>query len=169
MRRTTTQLSTFCDADHAGCTRSRKSTTGVAIMFGSAVLKSVRRGQARIVLSTAESGRTKLRHGSWSQAGDVDNVRCCSSSGHKLSQGHQWSEAFCYVVLMRAMQRDEDCRFVTSRAGLVLTLERGLGRKRGVGVLESVRISSVGQSGNQSEWRGVFVKPLPPGVVTDGR
>ena len=165
-------------------------------MFGSAVLNSVRRGQARIALSSAESGRTKLRHGSWSQAGDVDNVRCCSSSGHKLSQGHQWSEASCYVVLMRAMQRDEgrnsrsrrsiltkvvssstilnmmkltSYRFVTSRAGLVLTLERGLGRKRGVGVLESVRISSVGQSGNQSEWRGVFVKPLLPGVVTDGR
>ena len=38
-------------------------------MFGSAVFKSVRRGQARIALSSAEAGRTKLHHGSWSQAG----------------------------------------------------------------------------------------------------
>ena len=59
---------------------------------------------------------------------------------------------------------------MTSRARLILTLERGLGRKSGV-VLEhwvSVRISSVGKSENQSEWRGVFVKPLLPGVVIDG-
>ena len=58
---------------------------------------------------------------------------------------------------------------MTSSARLILTLERGLGRKSGVGALGSVRISSVGQSENQSEWRGVFVKPLLPGVVTDGR
>ena len=38
MQRTVTELSTFFHADHAGCVRSLKSTTGVVIMFGSGSL-----------------------------------------------------------------------------------------------------------------------------------
>ena len=34
MQRTVTEWSTFCDAEHAGCIRSRKSTTGLEIMIG---------------------------------------------------------------------------------------------------------------------------------------
>ena len=55
MQDTPTELSTFCDADHAGCIRSRKSTTGLVIMLGGAVLQTVFRGQALIGLSSAES------------------------------------------------------------------------------------------------------------------
>ena len=77
-------------------------------MVGSAVLKSVRRRQALIALSSAESGRAKLRHGSWSAAGDVDIVRCHRRCGHKLSQGHRASEASRYIAVLRAKLRDEE-------------------------------------------------------------
>ena len=77
-------------------------------MVGSAVLKSVRRRQALIALANAESGRTKLRHGSWSAAGDVDIVRCHRRCGHKHSQGHRSSEASRHTAALRAKLRDEE-------------------------------------------------------------
>ena len=55
VQRTVTCLATFCDVDHAGCIHSRKSTTRVIIMFGSAVLKTVCRAQALIAVSREES------------------------------------------------------------------------------------------------------------------
>ena len=54
MQRTVTDLSTSCDADHAGCIRSPESTAGVVIVFGSAVPDTVCIGQALIALSSAE-------------------------------------------------------------------------------------------------------------------
>ena len=52
---TITSLSTYCDTDHAGCIRTRKSTTGVVVMIGSAMLRSVCRGQSLIALSSGEA------------------------------------------------------------------------------------------------------------------
>ena len=49
------KLVTYCDTDHAGCIRSRKSTTGVVIMLGDAVLRTLCRGQSLIALSSGEA------------------------------------------------------------------------------------------------------------------
>ena len=49
------ELRTFCDTDHAGCVRSRKSTTGSVILLGRAKLRSFCRGQSLIALSSGEA------------------------------------------------------------------------------------------------------------------
>ena len=48
-------LSIYTDADHAGCMRTRKSTSGGAIMWGKCLLKSWSRTQTLIALSSGES------------------------------------------------------------------------------------------------------------------
>ena len=51
----TTDLMIWTDSDHAGCKRTRKSTSGGVIMFGSHVLKSWSSTQAVISLSSGEA------------------------------------------------------------------------------------------------------------------
>jgi hypothetical protein len=48
-------INTFCDTDHAGCVRTRKSTLGVVIKIGDAFLRSICRGQSLIALSSGEA------------------------------------------------------------------------------------------------------------------
>ena len=50
-----TRIDVYCDTDHAGCIRTRKSTTGVVVMLGRSQLHSVCRGQAVIALSSGEA------------------------------------------------------------------------------------------------------------------
>ena len=50
-----TNLLVYVDTDHAGCIRTRKSTTGVVIMLGCCLLLSLCRGQALIALSSGEA------------------------------------------------------------------------------------------------------------------
>jgi hypothetical protein len=50
-----TTINTFCDTDHAGCVRTRKSTTGVVIKVGDAFVRSICRGQSLIALSSGEA------------------------------------------------------------------------------------------------------------------
>eukprot|EP00959_Pyramimonas_sp_CCMP1952_P069788 1456748-Pyramimonas_sp.AAC.1 len=50
-----TSLQGWCDADHAGCLRSRKSTTGGAVLAGGHCLTHWCRGQAVIALSSGEA------------------------------------------------------------------------------------------------------------------
>ena len=45
----------YNDTDHAGCIRTRKSTTGCVIMLGDCLLMSLCRGQALIALSSGEA------------------------------------------------------------------------------------------------------------------
>ncbi|CAK9097534.1 Retrovirus-related Pol polyprotein from transposon TNT 1-94 [Includes: Protease [Durusdinium trenchii] len=45
----------WSDSDHAGCVRSRKSTTGTVIQLGQSVIKAQAKGQAVIALSTGEA------------------------------------------------------------------------------------------------------------------
>ena len=49
------RITTYCDTDHAGCIRSRKSTSGAVVTIGDAMLRSVCRGQSVIALSSGES------------------------------------------------------------------------------------------------------------------
>ena len=49
------KLRVFCDSDHAGCVRTRKSTTGIVAMAGQHVLKSTSNLQSTIALSSGES------------------------------------------------------------------------------------------------------------------
>ena len=49
------QLDCHADTDHAGCVRTRKSTTGGVMMAGSSQLRSFCRGQSVIALSSGEA------------------------------------------------------------------------------------------------------------------
>ena len=40
-QRSVTTLTVYCDTDHAGCARTLKSTMGVVLMLGSAMLRSM--------------------------------------------------------------------------------------------------------------------------------
>ena len=121
MQRTVTELSTFCDRGSRWLhSESQPNNQRCAYVFGSAVLKSVYRGQSsdcsvqcgKGVLRLDDSsdrgaGRKKLRHGSWSRAGVVDIDGSHSRCGHQLSQRHRSSEASRHVVPMVASQRDD--------------------------------------------------------------
>ena len=50
-----TTAEVFNDTDHAGCIRTRKSTSVCVVMLGSCLLLSLCRGQARIALSSGEA------------------------------------------------------------------------------------------------------------------
>lgn len=54
-QKTISNFVVYCDTDHAGCIRTRKSTTGVVLMLGDAMLRSVCRGQSLIALSSGEA------------------------------------------------------------------------------------------------------------------
>ena len=49
------EVSAWCDADHAGCLRTRKSTSGGVLMLGENCVKTYSRGQGVISLSSGES------------------------------------------------------------------------------------------------------------------
>ena len=51
----TQSLVVYTDADHAGCLRTRKSTSGGVIMWGGCLLKAWSRTQTLIALSSGES------------------------------------------------------------------------------------------------------------------
>ena len=48
-------LKIFTDSDHAGCLRTRKSTSGGVIVWGHAIIKTWSRTQSLIALSSGES------------------------------------------------------------------------------------------------------------------
>ena len=50
-----TQLEVWVDADHAGCIRSRKSTTGTVLRLGKNTIKTTCKSQAVIALSSGEA------------------------------------------------------------------------------------------------------------------
>lgn len=50
-----TQLELWVDADHAGCIRSRKSTTGTVLQLGKATVRTTCKSQAVIALSSGEA------------------------------------------------------------------------------------------------------------------
>ena len=70
-----TMLDTYCDTDHAGCIRTRKSTTGVVKMLGRNLLHSLCRGQAVIALSSGEAEYYGLVTGASEGLGDVSMAK----------------------------------------------------------------------------------------------
>ena len=50
-----THLTMFCDSDHAGCIRTRKSTSGAVAVLGNSQVRSLCRGQAIIATSSGEA------------------------------------------------------------------------------------------------------------------
>ena len=50
-----TNLELWVDADHAGCIRSRKSTTGTALQLGKCTIRTTCKSQAVIALSSGEA------------------------------------------------------------------------------------------------------------------
>ena len=50
-----TNLELWVDADHAGCSRSRKSTTGTALQLGKCTIRTTCKSQAVIALSSGEA------------------------------------------------------------------------------------------------------------------
>ena len=50
-----TSINAWSDSDHAGCIKSRKSTTGTVIQLGESTVKAAAKGQAVIALSTGEA------------------------------------------------------------------------------------------------------------------
>ena len=50
-----TCINAWSDSDHAGCIRSRKSTTGTVVQLGEATVKTAAKGQGVIALSTGEA------------------------------------------------------------------------------------------------------------------
>lgn len=49
------RLEAFVDADHAGCRRTRRSTTPVTAMIGGACIRAASATQGLVALSSAES------------------------------------------------------------------------------------------------------------------
>ena len=86
-QRILTRLDVYSDSDHAGCIRTRKSTSGCVIMAGCNLLKSVCRGQAVVALSSGEAEfyalllqHRKLCVSSPSQVNGTFDYRSISSS-----------------------------------------------------------------------------------------
>ena len=50
-----TSINAWSDSDHAGCIKTRKSTTGTVIQLGESTVKTAAKGQAVIALSTGEA------------------------------------------------------------------------------------------------------------------
>ena len=60
----TNQLTIYVDSDHAGCLRTRKSTTGLVVQYGSHTLRTQSVTQSNIALSSGESEFGALVKGS---------------------------------------------------------------------------------------------------------
>ena len=137
-------LEVFCDADHAGDRETRKSRSGMAVMWGNHLLKHGSSVQTTIALSSGESEYYALLRasshalgikallGDWCYAINVEIVMKCDSSaarGIAARQGH-------------GRMRHVDVRF--------LWLQQAVREGR-------LRVAAVPTAEN---WSDVFTKPL---------
>ena len=97
------ELEYWVDADHAGCIRTRKSTSGGVGMLGKACIRTYSKGQAVISLSSGESEYYSLVSGISNLLGDA-------------SLALDWGIRFICKVWMDAT------------AGIAIGSRRGLGR-----------------------------------------
>ena len=70
-QQTASRLDVWCDADHAGCLRTRKSTTGYCIRIGGSTTKS----QAVIALSSGEAEYYSLTSAACNALGEQSVLR----------------------------------------------------------------------------------------------
>ena len=99
------ELTVWCDADHAGCIRTRKSTSGGVLMLGNSVIKTYSRGQGVISLSSGEAEYYALVSAASEGLGETSNLL-------------DWGVKVQLVVNMDAT------------AGISLGSRRGLGRAK---------------------------------------
>ena len=64
------ELEVWVDADHAGCIRSRKSTSGLALQLGKCTIKMSCKTQGVIALSTGEAEYYSLVSGACNALGE---------------------------------------------------------------------------------------------------
>ena len=74
-QQTAHRLEVWCDADHAGCLRTRKSTTGYCIRIGGSTTKTSCKGQAVIALSSGEAEYYSLTSAACNALGEQSVLR----------------------------------------------------------------------------------------------
>ena len=74
-QQTAHRLEVWCDADHAGCLRTRKSTTGYCIRIGESTTKTSCKGQAVIALSSGEAEYYSLTSAACNALGEQSVLR----------------------------------------------------------------------------------------------
>ena len=70
-----TQLEVWVDADHAGCIRSRKSSTGTVLRLGKNAIRTTCKSQAVIALSSGEAWYYGLVSGLCQGLGEQSTLR----------------------------------------------------------------------------------------------
>ena len=75
-----TQLEVWMDADHAGCIRSRKSTTGTVLRLGKNTIRNTCKSQAVIALSSGEAEYYGLVSGLCQGLGEQSTLKDCGIS-----------------------------------------------------------------------------------------
>jgi hypothetical protein len=143
------ELECWADADHAGCIRTRKSTSGGVIMFGSSCIKTYSKGQAVISLSSGESEYYGLVSGMASLLGEVAVAR-------------DWGLSLSARVWMDAS------------AGIAIGSRRGLGRVKHIDtvflwcqqMVTSGRVK-VGKQSTHDMLADVLTKPVPEALMTE--
>ena len=76
----------WSDSNHAGCVRSRKSTTGTVIQLGQSVIKAQAKGQAVIALSTGRGRILRV---------DQHSVSCIRRTGNASGLADSVSCRYC--------------------------------------------------------------------------
>lgn len=74
-QQTASRLDVWCDADHAGCLRTRKSTTGYCIRIGGSTTKTSCKSQAVIALSSGEAEYFSLTSAACNALGEQSVLR----------------------------------------------------------------------------------------------
>ena len=146
---TVKDLESWADADHAGCIRTRKSTSGGVLMLGSCCIRTYSKGQAVISLSSGESEYYGLVSGMANLLGEV-------------SLAQDWNLRFGARVWMDAS------------AGIAIGSRRGLGRVKHIDtvflwcqqMVANGRVK-VGKKPTHDMLADVLTKPVPESLMTE--
>ena len=93
-----TNLELWVDADHAGCIRSRKSTTGTALQLGKCTIRTTCKSQLVIALSSGEAEYYGLVPGLCQALGEQSTLQ---DWGIRFLSSATWirkGEAYCHSL-----------------------------------------------------------------------
>jgi len=143
------RVDTWTDSDHAGCIRTRKSTTGVCSMLGQSCIRTYSKGQGVISLSSGESEYYGLTGGLSTALGDV-------------SLAKDWNVRLAAHVLMDAS------------AGIAIGSRRGLGKVKHIDtvflwcqeVINNKR-ASISKRSTQDMLADVLTKPVSEPLMVE--
>ena len=136
-------ITVWADTDHAGCIRTRKSTTGGAVLMGKCTIHTYSKGQAVIALSSGEAEYYGLVSGISQVLGMVSMARDWGMS----LKAHAWMDA---------------------TAGIAIGSRRGLGKVKHIDtvflwaqeVVNSGRVT-VGKKDTKEMLADMLTKPVP--------